>query len=88
MACRPRTTLAAVEPRYGNLSDVIGQESLVQRGVSDAVVIAASLDDGARFGEIFDRQFAEIDRYLARRVGPAMADEIASEVFVTRRRYS
>jgi RNA polymerase sigma-70 factor (ECF subfamily) len=45
-------------------------------------VIAASLADGARFGEIFDRHFAEIDRYLSRRVGWVLADEIASEVFV------
>lgn len=69
-------------PRRGNLCGVMGQESLVQRDLSDAGVIAASLDDGARFGEIFDRHFAEIDRYLARRVGLALADEIAAEVFV------
>jgi RNA polymerase sigma-70 factor, ECF subfamily len=61
---------------------VIGQESLVQSGLSDGAVIVASLGDGARFGEIFDRHFAEIDRYLARRVGWVLADEIASEVFV------
>jgi RNA polymerase sigma-70 factor (ECF subfamily) len=61
---------------------VIGQESLVQAGQSDAEVIAASLEDGARFAEIFDRHFAEIDRYLARRVGRVLGDEIASEVFV------
>ncbi len=50
--------------------------------LSDATVIAASLENGARFGEIFDRHFAEINRYLARRVESAVADEIASEVFV------
>ena len=61
---------------------MIGQESLVQSGLSDAAVIAASVEDGARFGEIFDRHFAEIDRYLSRRVGWVLADEIASEVFV------
>ncbi len=58
---------------------MIGQESLVQSGLSDGAVIVASLGDGARFGEIFDRHFAEIDRYLARRVGWVLADEIASE---------
>ena len=61
---------------------MIGQESLVQTGLSDAAVIAASLEDAGQFGEIFDRHFAEIDRYLARRVGWVLADEIASEVFV------
>jgi RNA polymerase sigma factor (sigma-70 family) len=54
----------------------------MQSDLSDAAVIAASLSDGARFGEIFDRHFAEINRYLARRVGSTLADEIASEVFV------
>jgi hypothetical protein len=61
---------------------VIGQEWLVQSDLSDAAVIAASLADGARFGEIFDRHYAGINRYLARRVGSVLADEIASEVFV------
>ncbi len=45
-------------------------------------MIEASLADGACFGAIFDRHFAEINRYLARRVGSVLADEIAAEVFV------
>jgi RNA polymerase sigma-70 factor (ECF subfamily) len=45
-------------------------------------VIAASLSDAAHFGAIFDRHFAEINRYLARRVGLVLADEIAAETFV------
>ena len=49
---------------------------------SDADLIAASVTDAARFGEIFDRHFADIDRYLARRVGPALADDLAAETFV------
>jgi RNA polymerase sigma-70 factor (ECF subfamily) len=68
--------------RCGNLFGVIGQELSVQNELSDAALIVASLEDGERFGEIFDRHFAEIDRYLARRVGFALADEIAAEVFV------
>jgi RNA polymerase sigma-70 factor (ECF subfamily) len=66
----------------GNLVEMIGQESSVH-ALSDAAVIVASLADGAAFGEIFDRHFVEIDRYLARRVGSVLADEIAAEVFVT-----
>ena len=54
----------------------------MQSGLSDAAVIVGSLEDGAGFGEIFDRYFVEIDRYLARRVGWVLADEIAAEVFV------
>jgi RNA polymerase sigma-70 factor (ECF subfamily) len=71
-----------VSRRCGNLLEVFGQNVVMAAGLSDAGVVAASLDDAARFGEIFDRHFAEIDRYLARRVGWVLADEIASEVFV------
>ena len=53
-----------------------------QLDVSDTEVIAASLVDDWRFGEIFDRHFADIDRYLARRVGRQIADDLAAEVFV------
>jgi RNA polymerase sigma factor (sigma-70 family) len=60
-----------------------GQTASVERlDASDADVIAASLIDAARFGEIFDRHFAEIDRYLARRVGRAIADDLAADTFV------
>ncbi|HWD73226.1 MAG TPA: RNA polymerase sigma factor, partial [Actinomycetota bacterium] len=38
--------------------------------------------DGARFGELFDRQFGTIYRYLHRRVGSDLADELAAETFV------
>jgi RNA polymerase sigma-70 factor (ECF subfamily) len=51
-------------------------------GVSDADVIAASRIDAACFGEIFDRYFADIARYFARRVGQAIADDLAAETFV------
>jgi RNA polymerase sigma factor (sigma-70 family) len=61
----------------------IGQEAAVERlQLSDADVMAASLADSWRFGEIFDRHFADIDRYLARRVGREIADDLAAEAFV------
>jgi RNA polymerase sigma factor (sigma-70 family) len=60
----------------------IGQQSGVERDRSDAAVIASSLSDPSRFGEIFDRHFREINRYLARRIGGALADELAAETFV------
>ena len=63
-------------------SAAIGQEPGVERDRSDAAVIALSLSDAARFGEIFDRHFTEIHRYVARRVGGVLADEIAAETFV------
>jgi RNA polymerase sigma factor (sigma-70 family) len=61
---------------------LIGQPAGVERDGSDAAVIAASVTDPSTFGEIFDRHFAEIHRYLGRRVGTALADEIAAETFV------
>jgi RNA polymerase sigma factor (sigma-70 family) len=58
---------------------------------TDAVVIGQSLDDPERFGMIFTRYFGQIHQYLARRVGPGSAGDLAAEVFVVafsqRRRY-
>jgi RNA polymerase sigma-70 factor (ECF subfamily) len=59
----------------------IGQPTGVERDASDAAVIATSVADASAFGEIFDRHFAEIHRYMRRRVGVALADEIAAETF-------
>lgn len=60
----------------------IGQAASVEGDRSDAEVIVSSLDDASRFGEIFDRHYGEINRYLARRLGGAAADELAAETFV------
>lgn len=38
-------------------------------GRSDAELIIESLDEPARFGEIFDRNAEAVFRYLARRIG-------------------
>lgn len=61
-----------------------GQKASVaaERDQSDAVIIAASMLDAASFALIFDRHFDEIDRYLARRVGVSLADDLAAETFV------
>jgi RNA polymerase sigma-70 factor (ECF subfamily) len=48
---------------------------------SDAVVIAASIDEPVRFGAIFDRHATVLHRYLVRRLGPADADSMVGEVF-------
>jgi RNA polymerase sigma-70 factor (ECF subfamily) len=49
---------------------------------TDAELIAASMLEPCRFEPIFDRHFTEIDRYLARRVGASLADDLAAETFV------
>ena len=49
----------------------------------DARDIELSLTDADRFGAVFDKYFAEIHGYAARRVGSDAADDIAAEVFLT-----
>jgi RNA polymerase sigma-70 factor (ECF subfamily) len=48
---------------------------------SDAVRIAASLDEPASFGVLFDRHATVLFRYLVRRVGVDDADALLGEVF-------
>jgi RNA polymerase sigma-70 factor (ECF subfamily) len=50
-------------------------------GLPDAPIIARSRHQPQLFGEIFERHFAVIHRYLQRRVGPGRADDLAAEVF-------
>lgn len=49
---------------------------------SDAAIIAASIHDLSRFEAIFDRHFRPIHRYLHRRVGVDLADDLAAETFI------
>ena len=53
-----------------------------REGCSDGEAIAASMREPARFASVFDRHYSEISAYLARRVGQALAEELASETFV------
>jgi RNA polymerase sigma factor (sigma-70 family) len=48
----------------------------------DNALIAASLAEPARFAELFDRHYAAIHRYLRRRIGPELADDLAAETFL------
>jgi RNA polymerase sigma factor (sigma-70 family) len=58
---------------------------------TDAALIERSLREPRRFADVFDRYYAEIHGYAARRLGPSLADDVASETFVIafdrRRRY-
>lgn len=57
----------------------------------DARLVALSLQQPERFGDLYDRYFAEIYRYVASRLGPDIADDLAAETFLaafrSRRRY-
>lgn len=59
----------------------MGLESRVSESTSDAAAIALSLSRPEAFAAIFDRHFDTIHAYLARRVGPARADDLASSTF-------
>jgi RNA polymerase sigma factor (sigma-70 family) len=51
--------------------------------MTDAELIVASVEEAERFGQVFDRHFPGIHRYLHRRVGRELADDLAAETFVT-----
>jgi Sigma-70 region 2 len=65
----------------GSSPDVTGRVPGVRPG--DARDIELSLSDPDGFGAVFDRYFAEIHGYAARRVGRDAADDIAAETFLT-----
>ena len=50
-------------------------------GHCDASAIAASLKSPAAFAEVFERHHPAVHRYLARRLGRDLADELAAETF-------
>jgi hypothetical protein len=52
-----------------------------EAATDDSELIAASLVEPARFAELFDRHFPAIHRYLRRRVGAELADDLAAETF-------
>jgi RNA polymerase sigma-70 factor (ECF subfamily) len=55
---------------------------VVEGRAADGPIIAASLTDPAQFGLIFDRHYDAIHRYLARRVGWELAEDLTSNVFL------
>jgi RNA polymerase sigma factor (sigma-70 family) len=49
---------------------------------TDAALIERSLREPDRFAGVFDRHYAEIHGFVARRLGPGLADDLASETFL------
>ncbi|HET7847001.1 MAG TPA: RNA polymerase sigma factor [Acidimicrobiia bacterium] len=50
---------------------------------TDAEIIAASLDEPSRFGEIFTRHHDAVFRFASRRVGPGDAADVTADIFLT-----
>jgi RNA polymerase sigma factor (sigma-70 family) len=48
---------------------------------ADAVILAASVGDPQAFATVFERHFAVIHRWLHRRVGAPLAEDLAAETF-------
>jgi RNA polymerase sigma factor (sigma-70 family) len=63
----------------------------VAEPADDAVSIERSWREPDRFAEVFDRHYADIHGYVARRLGVGLADDLAAETFLVafdrRRRY-
>lgn len=49
---------------------------------TDAELIARSIGEPEHFAAVFDRYYARIHGYLARRLGQSLADDTASETFL------
>lgn len=54
----------------------------MEQSPSDSELVARSLDQPRAFEPIFDRHFPAVHRYLHRRAGRELADELAAETFV------
>jgi RNA polymerase sigma-70 factor (ECF subfamily) len=55
----------------------------VEPTLTDAEVIAASLDEPSRFGELFTRHHDAVYRFASRRVGSADAADVTADIFLT-----
>lgn len=56
--------------------------SAVRAQSTDEAVLAESLSSPERFGELYSRYFGEVYRYMAGRLGPDAADDLAAETFL------
>lgn len=66
-----------------NRQEPFGQQmDVMAESRSDAELIVASWGEPAAFSAVFDRHFPAIHRYLRRRLGPEVADDLAAETFV------
>ncbi|SPL88418.1 RNA polymerase ECF-subfamily sigma factor [[Actinomadura] parvosata subsp. kistnae] len=49
--------------------------------LEDAQIVAASLRDPEKFGELFSRHASRLHAYIRRRLGSVLADDLVSETF-------
>jgi RNA polymerase sigma factor (sigma-70 family) len=53
-----------------------------RQGVSDAALIERSRDDAEVFAELYERHAPQIYRYVVRRLGDRVADDVVAETFL------
>ncbi|MET8538420.1 sigma factor [Streptomyces sp. NPDC005065] len=60
-----------------------------QGPAEDAVLVLESRGDPQQFAELYDRYAPDVHRYVARRLGDWLADDVTAETFLVafRRRY-
>jgi RNA polymerase sigma factor (sigma-70 family) len=63
-------------------AEPVARDWMVTPACDDATLIAQSLRAPERFGALFDRHASSIHRYVARRLGPDVADDIVAETFL------
>jgi RNA polymerase sigma factor (sigma-70 family) len=91
-SCRPRT-LFRPAAKYGcdakvddvEEADLVVMQPGTARGPgagTDADLIEQAKRSPERFAAVFDRHYRQIYAYAARRLGPALAEDIASETFL------
>jgi RNA polymerase sigma factor (sigma-70 family) len=90
--CYRNVVWHVVPPVSANFLGACGQDTEMDHTAeSDARVMAASESDPRAFALIFERHYDAVFSYIGRRVGAAVADELASETFVaafqSRQRY-
>jgi RNA polymerase sigma factor (sigma-70 family) len=68
--------------RFGRGREAPVSTSAARVADSDEAVLAESLSYPERFGELYSRYFAELYRYMAGRLGPDSADDLAAETFL------
>jgi RNA polymerase sigma factor (sigma-70 family) len=61
---------------------VVTQHVYTATGDTDAEIISRMRRDPAAFATVFDRYYSVIHGYVARRLGPDLADDVAAETFL------
>jgi hypothetical protein len=66
----------------GDLHMAAARSAFPTQDASDAEIIDQSRREPERFGAVFDRYYAQIHGYAARRLGRSLADDVAAETFL------